>query len=156
VVGDTVTDGVRIAELLSSELHGRTDGVLAHVAVTNADRDVEASVDGEHAYDVAYADRALVGEPDRDVEVLDVGEGVVPGAGERLAAVFVQPDRVRVEFAVEAGVAAEAAAGTRLRVRPKATRPPRTLAFVESGATVKAAADVAIAVAEAALAAEDA
>jgi len=155
VVGDTVTDGVRIAELLASELHGRTDGVLANVAVTDA-RDVEGSVDGERAYDVAYADRPLVGAPDRDVDVLDVGDAAAAGSGERLAAVFVHPDRVRVEFAVAADVAAEAAAGTRLRVRPTATRPPRTLAFVESGAAVKAAADVAVAVAEAALAAEDA
>lgn len=155
MVGDTVTDGVRIAELLSSELHGRTDGVLANVAVANADRDVEPSVDGEHAYDVVYAESPLVGEPDRDVEVLEVGDGAASEAGELLASVFVQPDRVRVEFAVEADVAAAAAAGTRLRVRPKASRPPRTLVFVESGAAVKAAADVAIAVAAAALAADD-
>jgi hypothetical protein len=150
---DRVTDGVRIAQLLSSELHGRTDGVLAHVAVTDADADVEPSVDGEHAYDVAFSRTTLVTEPDRDVDALDVEGGDSPGSNtESLASVFVHPDRVRVEFVAGVDAAAEAAADTRLRVRPKATTPPRTLAFVESGAAVKDAADVARTVVETLLA----
>jgi hypothetical protein len=136
-----VTDGVRIAELLSSELHGRTDGVLAHVAVTDAVADVEPTEAGVRAYDVVWSPEALVDEPEQDVAVLEVDVG--DADGERLASVFVHPERGRVEFHAGVDVAAEAAAGTRLRVRPKATTPPRTLAFVESGAAVKDAVDVA-------------
>lgn len=149
MTGDRVTDGVRIAELLSSELHGRTDGVLAHVAVTDAVDDLEPTADGVRAYDVVWSREPLVAEPERDVAVLSVDAG---GAdGERLASVSVQPDRARVEFVAGVDVAAEAAEGTRLRVRPKATTPPRTLAFVESGAAVKDAGDVATAVVQALL-----
>lgn len=144
-----VTDGVRIAELLASELHGRTDGVLAHVAVTDAVADVEPTADGERAYDVVWSREPLVAEPEQDVGVLEVEVG--DADGEVLASVFVQPERARVEFAAGVDVAAEAAEGTRLRVRPKATTPPRTLAFVESGAAVKDAADVATAVVNALL-----
>lgn len=142
MVRESVDDGVRIAELLSSELHGRTDGVLARVAVTNAVADVEPSVDGARAYDVAFATSVLVDDPELDVDVLEMEDAALEEVGTRLASVFVHPERVRVEF--EAGVerAAEAASETRLRVRPKATEPPRTLAFVESGAAVKDAADV--------------
>jgi hypothetical protein len=42
-----------------------------------------------------------------------------------------------VEFVATPDVAADAAADEGLRVRPKAVRPPRTLVFVEDGATVK-------------------
>ena len=150
MTGERVTDGVRIAELLSSELHGRTDGVLAHVAVTDAVEDPEPTADGVRAYDVVWSREPLVAEPERDVAVLEVAVG--DADGEPLASVYVQPDRARVEFAAGVDVAAEAAAGTRLRVRPKATTPPRTLAFVESGAAVKDAADVATAVVQALLA----
>lgn len=115
------TDGRRIAELLSSELYGREDGVLARVAVTDAVEDVDPSVDGALAYRVA-AD------------------------GEALAAVHVHPDRVHLAFERLQDDAAAAAADASLRVRPKATRPPRTLVFVESGAAVKRAAAVVAAV----------
>lgn len=153
---DRVTDGVRIAQLLSSELHGRTDGVLAHVTVTDADADVEPTVDGARAYDVAFSRSALVAEPERDVDALDV-EGADESADdvEALASVFVSPERVRVEFVAGVDVAADAASGTRLRVRPTATTPPRTLAFVESGAAVKDAADVVSAVVERLLSADE-
>jgi hypothetical protein len=62
--------------------------------------------------------------------------------------VYVQPDRVRIEFVgIEADAAGEdrptataaAAEQAGLRVRPKAVRPPRTLVFVEDGAQVKRA-----------------
>ena len=149
MTGERVTDGVRIAELLSSELHGRTDGVLAHVAVTDAVEDPEPTADGVRAYDVVWSREPLVAEPERDVAVLEVAVG--DADGEPLASVYVQSDRARVEFVAGVDVAAEAAEGTRLRVRPKATTPPRTLAFVESGAAVKDAADVATAVVDALL-----
>jgi hypothetical protein len=117
MVEDRVTDGRRIAELLASELEGRVDGGLARVAVTDADRDVEPRPEGARAYGVT----------------LD---------GERLAAVFVHPDRAHLAFAAHQDAAAAIAGDLELRVRPKATEPPQTLVFVESGAAVKRAADV--------------
>ena len=117
MVEDRITDGRRIAELLSSELDGREDGNLEAVAVTNADRDVEPTADGARAYEVTRGD-------------------------ERLASVFIHEDRVHLEFETGQDIAADAASDADLRVRPKATTPPRTLVFVESGAAVKRATDV--------------
>jgi hypothetical protein len=122
MVEDRVTDGERIAELLSSELHGREDGPLARVAVVDPVEDVDPAADGALAYRV------------------EVG-------GEALASVHVHPERVHLAFVGRQDAAAEAARDADLRVRPKATRPPETLVFVESGAAVKAAADVVAAVA---------
>ncbi|AEH35691.1 hypothetical protein [Halopiger xanaduensis] len=130
MVEDRITDGTRIAQLLSSELDGREDGGLERVAVTNADRDVEPTADGARAYDVSlYRSRS-----EADTDESDEDET-------RLAQVFVQEDRARLEFTEGQDVAAEAAGDLELRVRPKATRPPRTLVFVESGAEVKRATD---------------
>ncbi|MXV62238.1 hypothetical protein GS429_09220 [Natronorubrum sp. JWXQ-INN-674] len=117
MVEERITDGRRIAELLASELDGREDGTLASVRVTDADRDVEPTADGSRAYDVTLSD-------------------------ERIAQVFVHEDRARLEFEVGQDVAAETGSELELRVRPKATQPPRTLVFVESGAAVKRATDV--------------
>ncbi|ELY67748.1 hypothetical protein [Natrinema versiforme] len=117
MVEDRITDGRRIAQLLASELDGREDGELAHFAVTNADRDVEPTADGARAYDVTRHD-------------------------ERIARAFVHDDRAHLEFEAGHDAAAEAASDVDLRVRPKATDPPRTLVFVESGAEVKRATDV--------------
>lgn len=117
MVEDRIEDGRRIAELLSSEIEGREDGELARFAVENADRDVEPTTDGDRAYDLHHG-------------------------GDRVARVFVQPDRTRLEFEAARDVAADASADAELRVRPKATTPPKTLVFVESGAAVKRATDV--------------
>ena len=117
MVEERITDGRRIAELLASELDGREDGPLGSVQVTNADRDVEPTVDGARAYDVTLA-------------------------GERIVRVFVHDDRARLEFEAGQDVAAETAKELELRVRPKATEPPRTLVFVEHGAAVKRGSDV--------------
>lgn len=130
MVDERVTDGRRIAELLASELHGRADGPLGRVAVTDADPDVAPSVDGALAYRVT-----VDGEPG--------------------GAVYVHPERVRLELARGAAAAAEAARGPDLHARPKAVEPPRTLLFVESGAAVKRAADAVEAAVEAADAAGD-
>ena len=119
MVEERITDGRRIAELLASELDGREDGVLESVQVTNADRDVEPTVDGARAYDVTLT-----------------------GDAERIAQVFVHDDRARLEFEAGQDVAAETAEEVALRVRPKATEPPRTLVFVEHGAAVKRGSDV--------------
>lgn len=131
-----VTDGRRIAELLSSELHGRDDGGLARVLVVDAREDVEPTVDGTRAYRIALArDRTGGG---------DDGDHV------RLGAVNVHPDRAHVEVRDGLDAAVETARGAGLRVRPKAVEPPRALIFVESGAEVKRAAAVVSAAAEAA------
>ncbi|TYL35980.1 hypothetical protein CV102_24830 [Natronococcus pandeyae] len=119
MVEDRTTDGRRIAELLASELDGREDGILADVSVINADRDVEPSADGARAYDV-----------------------VVDGREEPFVRAFVHPDRIHLEFERGQDAAADAASDVELRVRPKATKPPKTLVFVESGAAVKRATDV--------------
>ena len=118
MVEERTTDGRRIAELLASELDGREDGALESVSVTDADRNVEPSADGARAYD-------LVGTE-----------------ADRIARVFVHPDRLRLEFERGQELAAETATGLELRVRPKASKPPKTLVFVENGAAVKRATDV--------------
>jgi len=104
-------DGVRIAQLLASDLVGYGDG-LADVTVTEADPDVEPTTDGAHAYRVRVAERPL-------------------------ATVFVHPDRARIEFESGQDAALDAAREAGLRVRPKAVDPPRTVVFVENGAEVK-------------------
>jgi hypothetical protein len=112
VSSDRVSDGHRIAQLLASELEsGASHDALA---VTDADPDVEPTADGALAY-----------------HVLDTRSDA------EIATVFVQPDRVRVEFRVAPESVAEAAEGRDLRVRPKAAEPPQTIVFVEDGAQVK-------------------
>lgn len=117
MVDARITDGRRIAELLASELDGREDGVLDRVAVTNADRDVEPTVEGARAYDITAFDR-------------------------RVARVYIHDDRARLEFDIGHEPATSAAEEGDLRVRPKAIEPPKTLVFVERGAEVKHASDV--------------
>ncbi len=117
-----LSDGKRIAQLLASEIDG-LGGPLESASVVDADPDVEPTVDGAFAYAVA-------------VDSADSGD---EGSDERIATVFVQPDRVRVEFRTEQRRVAERAADADLRVRPKASQPPRTLVFVEDGAQVKRA-----------------
>jgi len=70
--------------------------------------------------------------------------------GERLAAVFVQPDRVRVELRDGLEAARETAVEGGLRARPVGGEPPRLVVFIESGAAVKRGLDVLGAAAEAA------
>ena len=111
MVEKRLTDGRRIAQLLASEVTGHGDD-LEPLSVTDADPDVEPTPDGAFAYGI-----------DRD--------------GDRVAAVFVQPDRIRVEFERAVDIAADAAGEAGLRVRPKAVEPPRTLVLVEDGAQVK-------------------
>ncbi|SDM54964.1 hypothetical protein SAMN04487949_2040 [Halogranum gelatinilyticum] len=113
MVQDRLRDGKRVAQLLSSEITGNS-GRLGPLSVVDADADVEPTADGALAY--AVADDAT---------------------NERIAEVYVQDDRARVEFLVDVDVAAESGEKQDLRVRPKATQPPRTLVFVEDGAQVK-------------------
>jgi hypothetical protein len=123
MVEERIEDGHRIAELFASEVTGRDTGPLAAMAVADADPDVTPTDDGAFAYGI-----------DRD--------------GDRLAAVFVQPDRAYLEFQQGVDAAVSAAEDADLRVRPKAVEPPRALVFVESGAAVKRAVDVLVAVAD--------
>jgi hypothetical protein len=111
MVDERLTDGTRIAQLLASEITGHGDA-LASVRVAEATSDVEPTPDGAFAYAIVQDDR-------------------------RLGEAYVHPDRVRLELLVGQERAANAASARRLRVRPKAVRPPRTLVFVESGAAVK-------------------
>lgn len=116
------TDGVRLAQLLASELDGYEDGPLGPLSVTNAVnadslRPVEEVV---RAYDV-----------ERD--------------GERIARVFVHPDRAHVAFEVGIDAVAKTATAQNLRTRPKATDPPKALVFIEDGAQVKWILDVFVA-----------
>jgi hypothetical protein len=119
MVEDRITDGVRIAQLLSSEFDCREDPPLDSVAVVNADPDVEPSEEGALAYEL-----------ERN--------------GEPVAKVFVHPDRVRIELTDKIEAVERKAAESGIRVRPKAVRPPRVLVFVESGAEVKRGVDAVI------------
>lgn len=124
MVEDELTDGVRIARLLSSEVHGHERGVLGRLDVVDADDDVEPSEAGAYAY------------------------GVETDDGRRVADVYAHPDRSHVEFRAAVRTAAESGHRQGLRVRPKAVEPPRTLVFVENGAEVKPALRVVRAVGE--------
>ena len=117
MVTDRLTDGRRIAQLLSSEITGDKEDLSA-LSVTDADPDVEPTADGALAY------RATL---NADTPAHQVG----------VADIFIQSDRVRVEFRVAPDVAADAGTTANLRVRPKAVEPPRTIVFVEDGAQVK-------------------
>lgn len=136
MVDDRLTDGVRIGQLLASELSGN-EGRLRDLALARADPDAEPTPDGALAYEV------IRGGEESEVEDKEREDLV--------AEVYVQPDRLRLEFVASSGegdaddtpdlpaVAADAAEDAGLRVRPKAVRPPRTLVFVEDGVQVKRA-----------------
>jgi len=123
MVDESITGGRRIGQLLASEITGLERGPLAAMTVVDADPDAEPTADGTFAYGVEYAET-------------------------RLADVHIQPERASLEFRTGVDTAREAAESADLRVRPKATTPPRTLVFVETGATVKRAVDVLEAVGE--------
>ena len=117
MVEDEIRDGRRIAELLASEIDGREDDAMARIELEVVDEDAEGTPYGEHAYDVRIDDEILAG-------------------------VHVHEDRIHLEFRRGIETAAEAGEERDLRVRPKATDPPRTLVFVERGADVKRAVEV--------------
>ena len=119
---DPTASGVRLAQLLASELTARSDGPLARLELVDV-RDAE-SLDpdefGERAYGVVVSRRP------------DAGDERLP-----LADVYVHDDRARVEFRAGLDALPEAAREADLRVRPKAIDPPRVLVFVEDGGDVK-------------------
>lgn len=128
MVRDELTDGTRIGQLLSSEIHGHERGTLGRLAVVDADRDVEPTAEGGFAYGIEIQTEAY--------------------EGGRIAAAYVHPDRLRIEFEAGVETALEAATRAGLRARPKDTEPPRAIVFVENGAEVKDALGVVRAVAE--------
>ncbi|MGQ4555247.1 hypothetical protein [Halobellus sp. GM3] len=116
MVEERLTDGRRIAEFLASEVTGHGDD-LAPLAVADADPDVEPTSAGAFAYSI-----------ERD--------------GERAASVFVEPERVRVEFARDADIeatdsVAEIAREESLRAERDDGDATRTVVYVEDGAQVK-------------------
>jgi hypothetical protein len=133
MVEDRLTDGTRIGQLLSSEIHGRESGPFGRLRVVEAVEDVEPTEFGAFAFGID-----LVGD-----DVDEEGDGTIEADdSRRLADVHVHPDRAHVEFAMGVDAAAEAGRREGLRTRPKAVQPPRTVVFVESGAEVKRATDV--------------
>ncbi len=133
MVADRLTDGVRIGQLLASEVAGN-HGRLRGLGVTDADPDVEPTPDGAVAYRLVRDDSG--GNRARE-DTETTGGGEADGADGVVAEVYVQPDRVRIEFVRAPDAVADAAGDRGLRVRPKAVRPPRTLVFLEDGAAVK-------------------
>jgi hypothetical protein len=117
VVEDRITDGRRIAQLLASELDGRADGALAHVAVVNADPEADPTPDGTRAYDVAVD-------------------------GTTVASVNVYPDRARITMSATAGADVERAiedAETRGLHAERVSDPNGAAIVVDDGAAVKRA-----------------
>lgn len=109
MVIDRITDGTRIAQLLSSELDGREDGGLEAVSVVNADRDVEPTETGARAYDVVVS--ADVDQEEREHERDAADEDTA-----HLAKVFVHPDRARLVLDADRGIVEAAAADVALEV----------------------------------------
>jgi len=72
MVTDRLRDGVRIAQLLASEVTG-DQGRLKTLSVADADTDVEPTLDGTLAYRITREDEPIVDA-------------------------YVQPDRLRLEF----------------------------------------------------------
>jgi len=123
-VTDAGPGGERIAELLASEVEGRTDGSLGRLAVTDADEvPDDPPPDGALAYRIAV-DVGGSGASDRSAD----------HDGSPLADVLVHADRVRL-----AGLDASGAArGAGLPTRREGGR---VVATVGSGAAVKRALD---------------
>lgn len=112
MVEDELRDGIRIAQLVASEITGHEDAPYDALVVEDADLDVEPTAQGARAYDVTHD-------------------------GDRLATMFVHPDRAHLEFRSGLEDARHAAEERGLRTRPKAVEPPRLIVFVENGAEAK-------------------
>jgi len=114
MVKEGITDGKRIAELLSSELSARETGPLSSVSVIDADRDVTPSTDGTLAYGIA-----------------------IDGARAGAVALFPEYARVTLSVGVEAVVKTASNVGV-----PARHEDGTVVLRVESGAAVKPAADL--------------
>lgn len=117
MVDREITDGRRIARLLQAELEGLERPPFDAIAVTNQAADADTAPPDNRVFDVELA-------------------------GETLASVYLQVDRISLDFSEGLLAAKERATESGLRTRPKATSPPGLLVFVENGASVKRAVDV--------------
>ena len=141
MVDSRVTDGERIAELLAAEIEGRTDGGLGRLSVTNVDTDAEPGHHGDRIFDIV---RARASSTDHGTDA----SSTESTTGELVATAHVHDDRIHLAVRTAQETAHERASDLDLRTRPKATTPPQTLVFVESGAEVKRAVRVLSAVGE--------
>ena len=154
MVDERLAEGTRIAQLFASEVEGGV-GALSSLAVVDAAPDVDPTPEGTLGYRLADGPDAVADEGEADAaergpaeggdstgrgEATGVGGGT--GSDGPLAAVYVHPERVRIEFAGRDEVVASAAEDAGLRVRFE-DDPPRTTVFVDDGAGVKRAASVA-------------
>ena len=159
MVDSRVTDGERIAELLVAEIEGRCDGGLGQLAVTNVDTDAEPGHHGDRIFDVVHVEKpqnenAVDGPSNEDATEEPSNEDATERPSnqdttgesstesptdELLATAHVHDDRIHLALRIAQEMAHEQATALDLRTRPKATTPPQTLVFVESGAEVKRA-----------------
>jgi hypothetical protein len=72
MVEDRATDGERIAQLLASELTGRSDGPLGRFSVVDADRDASPTPEGTLAYRVAVDEKRVA-----DVHIYPEGASIL-------------------------------------------------------------------------------
>ncbi|MFB6254827.1 MAG: hypothetical protein ABEI06_09460 [Halobacteriaceae archaeon] len=109
---NTIDDGKRIAELLSSEVTGHETELLDEMTIVNVNEDVSPSVEGDRAYDINYR-------------------------SSQMASIFIHEDRAHIELREGLESAKEAAHNQDLRIRPVGTSPPHLTIFLENGADVK-------------------
>ena len=159
MVESRVTDGERIAELLAAEIEGRHDGGLGRLSVTNVDTDAEPGHHGDRIFDVVRVEKSHGGSAadgssdggatENPSNQDSAGKSSTESPTDELVATaHVHDDRIHLALRTAQETAHERAAALDLRTRPKATTPPQTLVFVESGAEVKRAARVLSAVGE--------
>ncbi len=137
MVRDELADGTRIGQLLASEIHGHERGALGSLAVVDAEAEIEPTTDGGFAYGIEI-----------EIELESERENGNGNEGSRIAAAYVHPERLRLEFETAVETAHDAATRADLRARPRETDPPRKIVFVENGAEVKDALGLVRAVAE--------
>lgn len=121
MVEERITDGKRIAELLSSELSARETGPLASIEVVDSDPDATPSEDGTSAYGIAID-------------------------GTEVGSVTLFPNYARVTLSVGADPVIETAGDVGV---PSRRESGAVVLQVESGAAVKPATDAIIAAVEA-------
>lgn len=132
MVEDRITDGRRIAQLLASELDGRSDGPLAGVAVVDADPDVEPAPGGAHAYDVVSGDTAVASVLLHPESVRVIVPADVDAAGVAADAPGLRTERCVVGSESDTDLAGGATGGDEAR---------GVAIVVEYGAAVKGAVD---------------
>lgn len=118
MVDDELTDGRRIAQLLASEVTGRTDGLLGDLSVVDADPDARPTAAGTFAFAIVVRDgggggseatrRVGAVEVTPGAAVLDLAVAVDPGAAAHRDDVrWLDEDRRRL--AIERGAAVKPA-----------------------------------------------